>query len=246
MKEIIIDYRFRGPPRSGNGGYVCGMLAKTLDDVVEVTLLKPVPLNVSLKIIRSDDGSATLARGEIILASAKQTDLRLDGLAAASFTQANYASRATPFVEDNRDASGCFVCGPGRREGDGLRILAGPLPDRKSDYAVYASPWVPPRDLANYDGLVAEEFIWACLDCPTGHAILGSKFDGTNNSILLGRMATRIFERPRHGEACVITAQVEGVSGRKSLAKSALYGETGALLAYARATWITVPRTKVI
>ena len=114
MKEIIIDYRFRGPPRSGNGGYVCGMLAKTLDDVVEVTLLKPVPLNVSLKITRSDDGGATLARGEIILASAKQTNLRLDGLAAASFAQADYASRATPFVEDNRDASGCFVCGPGR------------------------------------------------------------------------------------------------------------------------------------
>ena len=62
MKEIVIDYRFRGPPRSGNGGYVCGMLAKTLDDVVEVTLLKPVPLNVSLKIIRSDDGGATLAQ----------------------------------------------------------------------------------------------------------------------------------------------------------------------------------------
>ena len=89
MKEIVIDYRFRGPPRSGNGSYVCGMLAKTLDDVVEVTLLKPVPLNVSLKITRSDDGGATLARGEIILASAKQNNLRLDGLAAASFAQAD-------------------------------------------------------------------------------------------------------------------------------------------------------------
>ena len=119
MKEIIIDYRFRGPPRSGNGGYVCGMLAKTLDGVVEVTLLKPVPLNVSLKITRSDDSGATLAHGEITLASAKQTNLRLDGLAAASFAQAYHASQATPFVEDNRDASGCFVCGPGRREDDG-------------------------------------------------------------------------------------------------------------------------------
>ena len=44
MNEIVIDCGFRGLPRLGNGGYVCSILAKTLDHVVEVTSLKPVPL----------------------------------------------------------------------------------------------------------------------------------------------------------------------------------------------------------
>ena len=30
MTEIIIIRRFRGPPNSGNGGYVCGMLANAV------------------------------------------------------------------------------------------------------------------------------------------------------------------------------------------------------------------------
>ena len=43
---IRIDRRFRGPPDSGNGGYVAGLLAKALGGSgVEVTLRAPPPLD---------------------------------------------------------------------------------------------------------------------------------------------------------------------------------------------------------
>ena len=44
MAEIVIDERFRGPPDSGNGGYVAGRLAAFVDaPAVEVRLVAPPP-----------------------------------------------------------------------------------------------------------------------------------------------------------------------------------------------------------
>ena len=48
MTEIIIDKRFCGPPNSGNGGYVCGRLARHIPGGAEVTLRAPPPLDKSL------------------------------------------------------------------------------------------------------------------------------------------------------------------------------------------------------
>ncbi len=254
MPNIVIDRRFRGPPNSGNGGYVCGLMSKQLGQSeeklgAEVTLHKPIPLDIALAVSPGADHGIELHSEGILLATAKASDLMLDELPRASFAEASEASRATPFDENNHDVSGCFVCGPGRAEGDGLRILAGPLQTAATAAAIpYASHWLPDGSLAAADGLVAEEFIWACLDCPTGHAVLGGNFGegDSDESVLLGRMATRVMERPRPGEACVITALQGARSGRKLLADSALYGAAGNLLAFARATWITVPRSMVV
>ena len=38
MPSITIDKRFRGPPNSGNGGYVCGLIADHIDGSAEITL----------------------------------------------------------------------------------------------------------------------------------------------------------------------------------------------------------------
>jgi hypothetical protein len=38
MQTMTIARRFRGPPNSGNGGYVCGMLARHIAGAAEVTL----------------------------------------------------------------------------------------------------------------------------------------------------------------------------------------------------------------
>ena len=50
--SIIIDRRYCGPPNSGNGGYVCGRLARHISvgtpDGVEVTLRAPPPLDKRL------------------------------------------------------------------------------------------------------------------------------------------------------------------------------------------------------
>jgi hypothetical protein len=109
---------------------------------------------------------------------------------------------------------------------------------------VLAATWTPDPNLTAEDGFVAPEFLWSALDCPTGYA---SSYDRESGSfdrtpILLGRMSARIEARPRVGERCVITAWEAGRDGRKRLAEAAAYGESGTLLAVARATWIAVDR----
>jgi hypothetical protein len=109
---------------------------------------------------------------------------------------------------------------------------------------VLAASWIPDSTLIADDDLIAPEFLWSALDCPTGYASshdpVSGSFDRT--PILLGRMSARIDARPRPGEHCVITAWATGRDGRKRVAEAAAYGEGGALLAVAQATWIAVDR----
>ena len=57
-----ISERFRGPPRSGNGGYVCGRMARHLQGTVSVRLKAPPPLNTELR-LESGDTEARLLQG---------------------------------------------------------------------------------------------------------------------------------------------------------------------------------------
>ena len=44
MNEIVVPGRFNGPPKSGNGGYSCGILAAHLPGTCKVRLRSPPPL----------------------------------------------------------------------------------------------------------------------------------------------------------------------------------------------------------
>ena len=95
MLTMTIPQRFRGPPNSGNGGYVCGTW-ELRDSDVTVAVGRPVSLD--------------LTRVE-----------------KASFDEAAKAER-NPVVKPHEHLLPmCFVCGPQRAPGDGLRIGAGPL-----------------------------------------------------------------------------------------------------------------------
>lgn len=240
MTEVIIDRRFRGPPNSGNGGYVCGILARHIGPSAEVTLRKPPPLDVPLRVVGGEDGKVELRDGEVVVASGRPIDLRIAPSPTASFAEAEAAAARTPYDEASHALPMCFVCGPARIKGDGLRIFAGPLTsDHAGTCVPFASHWVPDDSLAARDGLVGEEFVWAALDCPTGYAVGGP--DSTQ-AILLGRLAANIVRRPRPGEKCVVTAQATASDGRKLFAAGTLFGEGGDVLALAHATWISVDR----
>ena len=88
-------------------------------------------------------------------------------------------------------------------------------------------------------GLVAREFVWAALDCPTGYTFTET---GKAPPILLGRLAVEITSRPRAGEACVVLARETRRDGRKLFAQAALHTSKGAALAIAEATWLLVDR----
>ena len=245
MTSIIIDKRFCGPPNSANGGYICGQLARHIPGGAEITLHAPPPLEKTLDVVAVEDGRWELRDGAKVVATGRQHDLELVRIEKASFEEAWEVARQTPIEPNEHPLPTCFVCGPARTKGDGLRIFAGPLARRTVNAsAVLAATWTPDSTLLAEDGLVAPEFLWAALDCPTGYAcsydLASDSFDRT--PVLLGRMSARIERRPHPQERCVITAWATGRDGRKRTAEAAAHREDGTLLAVARATWIAVDR----
>jgi hypothetical protein len=234
-REVVVPARFCGPPRSGNGGYVAGVLASFVDaDVVEVTLRSPPPLGVPLQV--SDDGQGRrLQAGEHLVAHA--IPAMLDG-AAPKGVDFLTASRAAEHYAGRHDHPfpTCFVCGLEREAGDGMRLEAGTIGEGR-----VAAAWRPHPSLAAVDGLIGSEFCWAALDCPGGWAagIAG-------RPMVLGRMTARVRSRPRPDDECVVVGESQRAEGRKAFTSSALYGTNGELLAHAAATWLQVDPTSVM
>jgi hypothetical protein len=244
MQSIVVEKRFCGPPKSANGGYVCGLLAAHVDGDAEITLLAPPPLGQRLDLVASEHG-VELRKEETTLATGRRVRIDVPVIPIVGFSEAEDAVRRSPYRDSSHPLPMCFVCGPSRVEGDGLRIIPRPLPPRPDHQTVtFAAPWVPYSNLAGEDGAVAGEFVWAALDCPTGFAGVGARHLGMTGAetILLGRMRAHIEKRPHPGDQCIIVAWPTGRDGRKLFANSALLGSNGELLAVAQATWLLVGR----
>ena len=244
MTSIVIEKRFCGPPKSANGGYVCGMLAGHIDGTAEITLLAPPPLGQRLDVVANEHG-VDLRKDETILATGRRVRFEVPEVPIVGLSEAQDAVRRSRHDESRHPLPMCFVCGPARVDGDGLRIIPGPLPPcPDSKTGTVAAPWMPYPNLAGEDGAVAGEFVWAALDCPTGFAGVGAQHLGMTGTetILLGRMSARIDKRPRPGARCIIVAWPTGRDGRKLFASSALLSANGELLAVAQATWLLVDR----
>jgi hypothetical protein len=222
MSAIVIERRFRGPNESGNGGYTCGRVASFVEGPAEVTLRLPPPLERPLAVERGDDGGVRVLDDGTLVADARPAAAELEPPAAPSFEEA--AAAALPDGDLDSPFPECFVCGPHRVVGDGLRIFAGPL----GEEGLVAATWVPGDDQ------LAPEFVWAALDCPGAYAC----GFGERGVLVLGRLAARVEALPEAGEPCVVVAWPLGDEGRKAYAGTALYGEGGRLLGVARATWI--------
>ena len=69
-EQVIIDRRFRGPPESGHGGYVCGVVADLMGGPAEVILRRPPPLGRPLEVQRLEGGRVALRDGETFIARA--------------------------------------------------------------------------------------------------------------------------------------------------------------------------------
>jgi hypothetical protein len=220
---MVIRRRFRGPSESGNGGYTCGLVASYLEGPAEVTLRVPPPLDTPLAAAR-EDGRVVVRDGETVVAEAAPAAVDV-APPSVSWTEAEEATaRYTGF--DEHEFPECFVCGPAREPGDGLRIFPGAVRD-----GVVAAPWIA-RD-------VSPELVWAAIDCPGAYAA-GFPDRGT---VVLGRMAARIDRLPDEGERCVVVGWSLGADGRKLYAGTALLGADGRPCAVARQVWIEPART---
>jgi hypothetical protein len=239
---LTIAHRFNGPPHSGNGGYVSGLLAQlvleefgdTPGAKVEVTLRKPPPLDKPLTVrqpaetesLRLLDGSTVVAEAELVEAAGELLD-------PVSFDEAVTAAKGFlgrsghPFLT-------CFVCGPDHPSG--MHVFPGPVPGRRD---LVAAPWTPAEDA------VGPEFVWAALDCPGGW----SAGDLAARPMVLGRMSVEMLGEQASvvaGERYVVVGRHVRTEGRKTFTASALYGPSGEPVASAEAVWISVDPAKVL
>jgi len=231
-ETLVIDPRYNGPPASGHGGYVSGVLAGLLGaNPAEVTLWLPPPLGRPLAVER-ESGGVQLYDGELMVAEALPAELELDVPAPVTFEQADDASAGYPGLRTHPFPT-CLVCGPKRRPEDGFRIFGGPAGEGDT----MAAAWVPPAWASDEDGHVRPEFVWAALDCPGGWSL---HVEMPGRHAVLGRLAARLIEPARAGERHVIMAWPLGAEGRKGYSGSALFTEAGVLCALGRATWVRI------
>ena len=234
MAKITIARQFCGPPNSGNGGYVCGVLAKDIDGAATSVLRAPVPLDVSLHLnmdegamLMTDDEGVLVGKGEPADRDLLPTPPAPPSLEAARAAGERYIGLT------QRVHPTCFSCGPERHEGDGLRVFAGQIEGEPAGHL--ACVWTPHTAFADAQGLVPTEVIWAALDCPGVFAWIARE---GRHGALLGTMTGEVIRRPRAGEPCIVTAWPLARQGRKETAGVALFAADGELLARAHQVWI--------
>jgi len=231
---MLIASRYCGPPRSGNGGYVAGALAGHLPPGAAAVRLKlPPPLEKELRVEATRE-IARLFDGETVVAEARPTELDVEAPLAPTYAEAVEASKSFTGFHHHPFPT-CFVCGPARKEGDGLRIFPGLIESRD----LFVAPWNPDASLADVTGRVDPTFVWGALDC-TGVFAFPVAYEG--KVLVLGELCTRIDGGISPGERCIAAGWSLGIDGRKRYAGSAVYSADGRAVAVARATWIEVPR----
>ena len=212
---MIIPARFNGPAGTGNGGYSAGLIAGTARSA-EVTLRRPVPLDVALSIV---DGKVFGPDGELVAEVGPATPVDTV-VPPVDYAEAVEAAKGYPGFVDHPFPT-CFGCGPDHPEG--LHIFPGRRPDGTT-----AAPWTPPPD-------VSPAMVWAALDCTGGWAVVAA-----GRPYVLGRLAAQLHRMPAPGDQCVVRGALEAAEGRRALVHTTLYGPDGAELARARATWVAI------
>lgn len=228
MKTITIARRFCGPENSSNGGYFAGLVAALASHTLAVRLLKPPPLDTELSVLQREDGITEVRQGELLVGEARPSELKLELRPAPSYFEAVEASRRyTGFIAHRFPT--CFVCGTQRPRGDGMRIFAGPIAERR----IVAAPWVPDTSLDRGDGKVRPEFMSAALDCPGYYALADD-----DRMMLLAEFTVHLDRLVHVDESCTVIGWSIGSDGRKHEAGTAIFDEDGELCGRGRALWI--------
>lgn len=226
---ITISKQFCGPPNSGNGGYVCGMLDRQTDYLSEVTLQKTIPLNKELNLLQEDE-TVKLMDGDALIAHAKPGDFYMQVPEPPTFEEAEEAAKNYAGLNGRHTFPGCFVCGPDHQQG--MYIFAG----RHEETQLYAAPWIPDRILADEQDRVKTEFIWAALDCPGYFSIVKDQPE----PFLLGRMTAKILHPITAYEKCTVIAWDLGREGKKHYCGTAVFNEREELCAVAKGIWFKI------
>lgn len=247
MRDVItVPEARRGPPGSGNGGWVAGEMAALLRPVVgdrtpvEVTLRAPVPLDTEMQ-VRVSDGSLSIHHGDVLVAVAVPADLNLEVPEPPAFDEAVAAAGASmsrqpathPMLPGVRTGPHpiCFCCGAELGPDEGCHVEVSPFAER----GMVAGAWRCPPVFA-VDGLLPEPIIFTALDCPGQFAWLAERPEGYG---LLGRITGQVLAPVAADDDLIVTGWTLGSDGRKLFAGTALHRRDGELVARARSTWFT-------
>jgi hypothetical protein len=235
---LVVPGRFCGPPDTGNGGYTAGLLAAGLAaGPVRVTLRQPPPLE-SPMVLTTDGDVVSATFGGAVIATAEHAELVADLVEPVPFATARAAQSHYPGLVGH-PFPGCFVCGPTRLPGGpdgGLGLHPGPVGDYgPGGDGWVATSWVPDASLADDDGWIGPEIVWAALDCPGGWAN-----DLGQRPMVLARITASVDAVPEVGDRCVVVGRRLGADGRKSFTASTAYDTDGRILGHAESTWIAV------
>lgn len=229
--SLTVARRFCGPPASGNGGYVAGLVAPHVhpSDPVTVTLRKPPPLEVVMQVVSDDGDRVALNDGDLLIAEATTGSFIGDPVLPVPLDDA-YAAHEKYQGLDDPTFQSCFVCGLSRE--DGLRLMSGPTSADST-----ACVWTPDASLAATPGddKAAFEFVWAALDCPGGWTT-----DMLARPLVLGRMTAQVQALPGIGEPVVVVGEHTSTTGRKTMTSTSAYAADGSLLGRAEQTWIAI------
>jgi hypothetical protein len=235
LSKIVIGRQFRGPPNSGNGGYVCGVLAKGLDGPVTAMLRAPPPLDVDLDLEVQDGAAVLTGEAGLLIGQSGPATQALPEPPPAPSLEAARAAGARSIAFEREVHPPCFTCGVTRE--DGLRVLPGQLAGAAP--GVVACVWTPDAAFADADGVVGSEIVWAALDCPGIFAWIET--EGRPGG-LLGTMTGEVTAPVRAGEDYVVLAWPIEASGRKKISGVALYDGQGRVMARGHQVWITLNR----
>jgi hypothetical protein len=233
MSRVVIPSRFNGPPNSGNGGYSCGVLGTLIGESAEVSLRSPPPLDRELIVEVFGIGVERkwhMLDGEGLVASGRVAEPDVTCPKPLSVERAK-ASEATYIGFDSHPFSTCFVCGPDRAEGDGLRLFTGKVEGQD----LVASAWTPSASVAAADGTVEDAIVWSALDCPT---YFGGRLNGYGGLAVLGRLTLKQVAKVRAGAPHVVVGWPIGRDGRKWEGGAAVFTAEGELCAYSRGLWV--------
>ena len=193
-------------------------------------LFVPPPLDVPLS-IESTDAGVALKRGELVIAQAWPHDLDIAVPPRPSLDESRAMSQNYQGFAEHAFST-CFVCGPDRKAGDGLRIF----PGWSREWKLVSAPWKPEPSLCDAHGMVQPWFVWSALDCPGGWSFLRAG----GIAAVLGEYAVRIDAPvPGRDELIVVGWELER-AGRKHHTGSALLNQHGEVLAVGKGTWFEV------
>jgi hypothetical protein len=230
VSAVTIETRFQGLPGVAFGGYVAGLVARSLTGPGRVDFRMPAPFERRLLLVHAPDEVRLLDKDRLLASACSQT-LEVTAPDFPSWDEAGEAGAAFPRDGDVSYPE-CFGCGPRRRPGDGLRVFVGPVADR----SLVAGIWTPSVSFADSTGSVRPEFVWAALDCPGGWA--RRRFLGIPEAGVTAYLAADLQHPIRASQPYLVIGWPIRREGRKAWVGALISDAVGRVHVVSEALWL--------